>query len=122
MPGRAKSIAEKTTDYKRAHDALMVHAVLAYLAELEKPYPSRRGLRTICKDFSQLYFDETGVHMPLSFATLSRLASGRRIREEANEHRRWLTPIEEDIVVTFTIEMGACGFSLSHHRLKEHVD
>jgi hypothetical protein len=33
----------------------------AYLAELEKPYRSRRGLRTICKDFEQLYFEEMGV-------------------------------------------------------------
>jgi hypothetical protein len=47
---------------------------------------------------------------------------GGRNREEANEHRRWLTSIEEDIIVTFTIEMGARGFPLSHRRLKEHVD
>jgi hypothetical protein len=120
--GRAKSTAEKTTVYKQAHDELMSRAVSAYLAELEKPYRSRRGLRTICKDFEQLYFEEMGVRIPLSFSTLSRLASGGRNREEANEHRRWLTSIEEDIIVTFTIEMGARGFPLSHRRLKEHVD
>jgi hypothetical protein len=122
MVGRAKSIAEKATVSKRAHDELMAQAVSAYLAELEKPYRSRRGLRTICKDFEQLYFDEKGVHIPLSFATLGRLASGGCNQEEANEHRRWLTPVEEDIVATFTIEMGARGFPLSHRRLKEHVD
>jgi len=100
----------------------MAHAVLAYLAELEKPCCSRRGLRTICRDFEQLHFDEKGVRIPLSFSTLGRLADGGHNREEANEHRRWLTPIEEDIVVTFAIEMGTRGFPLSHRRLKEHVD
>jgi len=100
----------------------MAHAGLAYLAELEKLYHSCHRLRTICKDFEQLYFNEKGVHIPLSFATLGRLADGGRNQEEANEHRRWLTPTEEDIIVTFAIEMGARGFPLSHRRLKEHVD
>jgi hypothetical protein len=122
MAGRPKSIAEKAKICKRDHDALMARAVSAYLAELEKPYRTRRGLRTVCRDFEQLYFNEMGVHIPLSFATLNRLASGGRNREEANEHRCWLTPIEEDIITTFTIEMGARGFPLSHRRLKEHVD
>jgi len=122
MPGRPRSIAAKDLSYKRAHDALMARAVQAYLAELDKPYCGRRGLRTICKDFEQLYLEEKGIHIPLSFATLGRLADGGRNREEANEHRCWLTPIEEDIIATFSIEMGARSFPLSHRRLKEHVD
>ena len=122
MVGRPKSIAEKAKISKREHDALMARAVSAYLVELEKPYHSRRGLRTVCRDFEKLYFDEMGIRIPLSFVTLNRLASGGRTREEANEHRCWLTPTEEDIVATFTIKMGARGFPLSHRRLKEHVD
>jgi hypothetical protein len=122
MVGRSKSIAEKATINKKAHDDLMARAVEAYLMELEKPYRGRRGLRTICRDFEQIYFEEKGVRIPLSFATLGRLADGRRTRSEANEHRRWLTPIEDDIIVNFCIEIGARGFPLNHQRLKEHVD
>jgi len=77
----------------------MAHAVLAYLAELEKPYHGHHGLCTICKDFEQLYYKEKGVCIPLSFATLGQLAEGDRNWEEANEHRHWLTPIKEDIIV-----------------------
>jgi len=122
MVGRAKSIAEKAAFTKRQHDALMSRAVVAYLAELEKPNRGRRGLRTICRDFEQLHLNETGLFIPLSFATLSRLADGGRTREEANLHRRWLTTIEEDLIVSFVIEMGARGFPLSHRRIKEHVN
>jgi len=122
MVGRAKSIAKKVAFTKRQHNALLASAVKAYLAELEKPYGGRRGLHTICRDFEQLHFNETGLFIPLSFATLSRLADGSRTREEANLHRRWLTTIEEDLIVSFIIEMGACGFAPSHHRIKEHVD
>jgi hypothetical protein len=122
MVGRPKSMAEKAMFSKQEHDDLMERAVQAYLAELEKPYRSRRGLRTICRDFEQLYLEEKGDHIHLSFATLGRLASGHHSRSEANEHRRWLTPIEDDIIVAFSIEIGARGFPLSHRRLKEHVD
>lgn len=122
MVGRPKSTAEKAMLNKQEHDDLMGRAVEAYLTELEKPYRGRRGLRTICRDFEQIYFDEKGVCIHLSFATLGRLADGRLTRSEANEHRRWLTPIEDDIIVAFSIEIGARGFPLSHRRLKEHVD
>jgi len=122
MVGRPKSIAEKAAFTKRQHDALMARATKAYLGELEKPYRDRHGLRVICRDFEQLHFNETGLFIPLSFATLSRLADGGHTREEANLHRRWLTPIEEDLIVSFIIEMGARGFPPSHRRIKEHVD
>jgi hypothetical protein len=66
----------------------MARAVQAYLAKLDKPYRGHCGLRTICKDFEQLYLEEKGVHIPLRFATLGQLADGGHNREEANEHRR----------------------------------
>jgi hypothetical protein len=122
MVGRSKSIAEKAAIKKKAHDDLMARAVKAYLIELEKLHKGRCGLRTICRDFEQIYLEEMGVRIPLSFATLNRLADGGRMRSEANEHRRWLTPIEDDIIVNFCIEIGARGFPLNHQRLKEHVD
>ena len=37
-------------------------------------------------------------------------------------HCHWLTTIEEDLIVSFVIKMGACGFPLSHCRIKEHVN
>ena len=55
MPGRPRSIAAKDLSYKRAHDALMARAVQAYLAELDKPYRGRRGLRTICKEIGRAH-------------------------------------------------------------------
>jgi hypothetical protein len=122
MVGQSKSMAEKAMFNKKAHDDLMACAVQAYLNKLKKPYRGRRGLCMICKDFEQLYFEEKGVHIHLSFATLGQLASGHQTRSEANEHCRWLTPIEDDIIVAFSIEIGARGFPLSHHHLKDHVD
>ena len=98
-------MAEKAMFNKKAHDDLITHVVQAYLTKLEKPYRDCHGLCTICMDFEQLYFDETGVRIHLSFATLGQLASGFQTRLEANEHCRWLTPIEDDIIVAFSIEM-----------------
>ena len=122
MGGRAKSIVAKDAFTKRQHDALMSCAVVAYLAELEKPYHGCCGLHTICRDFEQLHLNKMGLFIPLSFATLSRLADGGHTREEANSHRHWLTTIEEDLIVSFVIEMGAHGFPLSHCCIKEHVN
>jgi hypothetical protein len=123
MPGRAKSMDEKAIINKREHDALMASAVAAYLVELDKPdFRTRRGLRSICRDFEKLYCDEKGVTIHLSYSTLSRLADGGHTREQANDHRRWLTPIEESIVVNFVIEMASQGWPESHCRIKEHVD
>jgi len=123
MPGRAKSMDEKAIINKREHDALMACAVAAYLAELDKPnFCTRRGLRTICRDFEKLYYDEKGVPIHLSYSTLCRLADGGHTREQANDHRRWLTPIEESIVANFLIEMASQGWPESHRRIKEHVD
>ena len=63
-------MAEKATIDKREHDALMARAVLAYHTELKKPdHRSRCGLRTICKDFEKLYYDEKGIRIHLSFST-----------------------------------------------------
>ena len=116
-------MAEKATIDKREHDALMARAVLAYRTELKKPdHRSRRGLRTICKDFEKLYYDEKGIRIHLSFSTLNRLVDGGKTREQANAIRRWLTDIEERIVVDFLIEMAVQGWPVSHRRLKEHVD
>jgi len=115
-------MAAKAAYSKQEHDYLMARAVKAYQAELKKPYHGRHGLCTICKDFEQLYYEEMGVCIPLIFATLGQLADGGNTRAKANENRCWLTPIEEEVIATFSIEIGTRGFGLSHHHLKEHVD
>ncbi|CAA7271870.1 unnamed protein product [Cyclocybe aegerita] len=118
MVGRPKSLAQRQQEAKRAHEALMSRAVEAYRAELEKPdHRARRGLRTICKDFEQLYFEETGDRIRLSHMTLSRLADGGLTRVQANATRSWLSKGEEDVVVEFILDMAARGWPL-----KEHVD
>ena len=123
MPGRAKSMDEKAIINKREHDGLMASAVAAYLVELDKPdFRTRRGLCTICGDFEKLYYDEKGVSIHLNHSTLCRLADGGHTRSQANDHRRWLTPIEESIVVNFIIEMASQGWPESHRRIKEHID
>ncbi|KAJ3493097.1 hypothetical protein NLJ89_g11092 [Agrocybe chaxingu] len=123
MVGRPKSLAQQQQEAKRAHEALMSRAVEAYHAELEKPdHCARRGLRTICKDFKQLYFEETGDQIHLSHMTLSQLADGGLTQVQANATRSWLSKGEEDVVVEFILDMAAHGWPLSHRRLKEHVD
>ena len=123
MPGRAKSDVEKHLAAKRIHDAWMAQAVTAYHKEQKKtPKKSRRGLRTICKEFEDLYFSQTGKTIKLCHMTLKRLAEGGKTREKANANRRWLTDSEEDVVIDFISEMADRGFPLSHRRLKEHVD
>jgi hypothetical protein len=123
MPGRAKSLAEKAAVMRRQHDDLMSRALQAYLTELKNPnHHARRGLRKICRDFENLYFNETGVKISLSHATLARLSDGGHTRMEAQEHRRWLTNIEEDVVVDFLLEMGQLGWPENHRRIREHVN
>jgi hypothetical protein len=58
----------------------------------------------------------------LSKSTLQRRVTGGLSRRQGHEHESWITKVEADIVVTFTIECADRGFPLSHRRLKEHVD
>jgi hypothetical protein len=123
MTGCAKSDVEKHLAAKRVHDAWMARAIIAYNEEQKKtPVKSRRGLCTICKEFEDLYFSQTGKTLKLSHMTLKHLAAGGMTREKANANWRWLTDSEEDIVIDFISEMADRRFPLSHRRLKEHVD
>jgi hypothetical protein len=108
---------------RQQHDDLMSRTLQAYLTELKNPnHRARRGLHKICRDFENLYFNETGVKISLSHATLARLSDGGHTCLEAQEHRRWLTNIEEDVVVDFLLEMGQLGWPENHRRIREHVN
>ncbi|KAG2342821.1 hypothetical protein BDR05DRAFT_885338, partial [Suillus weaverae] len=86
------------------------------------PYQRHRGAQTICSDFQQLYYNETGKSVKLSHSTLIRLAAGGMSKAQSNTRLTWLTDEETDIVIHYIIEMGNHGFPLSYWRLKEHVD
>lgn len=124
MPGRAKSKTAKSAEERRGYDALMAHAVRAYRAELEKPENGcrRRGLRTICKDFEDIYYHETGKQIKLVHSTLNKLADGGRTKVQAGAERSWLDPPEVETVITFITENAGRGFPDSKRRIKEHVD
>lgn len=63
----------------------MARAVAAYQIKLAKgPYQQRRGARTICSDFQQLYYNETGKSVKLSHSTLIRLAAGGMTKTQSN--------------------------------------
>lgn len=39
-----------------------------------------------------------------------------------NAEKSWLTAEETRVIIHYVVEVAACGFPLSHRRLKEHVD
>lgn len=123
MARHAKSIAAKRVAIQHASAEVYQRAVDAYRAELAKPKDvPRHGLRVICAMIATLYREETGKSVKLSHTTLNRYVDGGKTRQEANGDRAWLTPGEEEVVITFILEMARRGFPLSHQRLKEHVD
>ncbi|KAF9230795.1 hypothetical protein BU15DRAFT_29921, partial [Melanogaster broomeanus] len=85
MPGHAKSDSKKRQITHEAHDGLMAQAVHAYQIELAKgPLQQKRGARTICTDFEQIYYNEYGKQIKLSHSTLIRLAGGGISKSQSN--------------------------------------
>ena len=97
-------------------------AVIRYKHEIQtKKKP--RGARTICREVQADCFRETKKTIQISKTTVLAHANGwESIREFNANTKRWLTPVEEEAVVQFTIDTAQRGFPLSHRRLKEHVD
>ncbi len=122
MPGRAKSDAQKQQNERKQHDDLMQRAILAYQAELKKPVGRPKGARVICRDFMNLYRQETGKTISLCYQTLLQRAEGQQTRADRGAAESWLKKGEVDIVISYVQEMERRGFPLSHRRLKEHVD
>jgi hypothetical protein len=82
----------------------------------------RKSMRTVCYDFEQLFYNETGNRIKLSPSVLDRLVKGGCTLQQARDEKTHLTPAETDLVIKFVVECGDRGFPLSHRRLKEHVD
>lgn len=122
MTGRSKSQLEKDYARRRRIDDYMSRAVAAHQARKKKVVKDQIGLRTLCSQYSELCFEETGERIQLNFMTLKRHSEGGTTRQEANEDLRWLTDAEETLLVNFLNDMGARGFPYSHKRTKEVVD
>ena len=58
----------------------------------------------------------------INYARLVRGARGVKSQAEENASHGWLSDGEVEVVIDYIIELGNCGFPLSHWRLKEHVD
>lgn len=120
MVGRPKSqdLARKlASDFKAKWEAI---AVKRYLAELEKKEP--RGLRTIIAEVQAECFEQTRVSVPLARSSVQNRANGMQSLREFNAKKQWLTPEEEDQIVTFAIETARRGFPLTNRHLKEYAD
>ncbi|KIK76169.1 hypothetical protein PAXRUDRAFT_170721, partial [Paxillus rubicundulus Ve08.2h10] len=55
-------------------------------------------------------------------AVIWRLQGGRSCQQAKSENHAWLTPKEEENIVTYLLDLAAWGFPLTHKTLKLHVD
>ena len=76
----------------------------------------------VAKEFTERIKAETGKDIAINYAWLIWGAKGIKSRAEENASCGWLNDGEVDVVIDYIIELGNCGFPLSHQRLKEHVD
>jgi len=117
MAGWAKS------QLKKSHTSCWNHAIQAYDAKKQKKILKQHvGLCTICRQFEEMYYDETSEIIKLCHMTLKCLAEGGMTWEEANQDRSWLNETEAKILIDFINEMAGCGFPYSHKHVKEAVD
>jgi len=58
----------------------------------------------------------------LNHNTLANYVKGGKSLTQFNAEKAWLTETEMKVVIDYTLKFGDCGFPLSHHHLKEHVD
>jgi hypothetical protein len=120
MTAKAKSDTKKAQIARDAYESLKLQAIEVYRCELKKI--KGKGARTVAKDFVELFKQETGKDVKLSYATLIRGAQGRRSRAEPNAARSWLKEGETKVIIEYIAELGNRGFPLSHRRLREHVN
>ena len=120
MAGQPLSDTKKAQNARDVYQNLKAQAIEAYKNEYTKP--NGKGAHTVAQDFVDLYRKETGMTVKLCYNTLICGAAGGRSRAEANGAKSWLTKEETTVVITYITELGNHRFSLSHQRLKEHVD
>ena len=121
MAGWAKSQLEKLHTACWDHAALMACAFQAYEVEQQKS-KKHAGLCMICRQFEEMYFQETGERIKLCHMTVKHLAQGGMTQEEANQDRTWLNATKAQILIDFINKMAGCGFPYSHRHVKEAVD
>ncbi|KAJ3847551.1 hypothetical protein EV368DRAFT_25060, partial [Lentinula lateritia] len=124
MVGRPQSKALETQKNYQILDNLEREALRRYREEHDRELGEgerHKGARKICDEVSDEHFQTTKTRIKLNHTTLLNHFNGGTTMSDFNRTKRWLTAAEEDIVVTYAIEMAAHGFPLSPRRLREHA-
>ncbi|KZT09186.1 uncharacterized protein LAESUDRAFT_647386 [Laetiporus sulphureus 93-53] len=122
MVGQALAATKKTQIARDEKEKLINHAIKLYQAEqLKPPEQHKQGLRRICVQVKESHRKATGKVVRLNHATLMNRVKGGRALVDFNQEKSWLTSEEVDHVITYTLELAARGFPLSHRRLQEQV-
>jgi len=122
MVRRAKSQLEKDYTHWLTINNYMSSAVSAHQAQKKQALKDQIGLHTLCSQYSELCFEETGMQIKLNHMTLKQHSEGGTMSQEANQATAWLTADEETTIIEFIKEMASCGFPYSHKWTKEVVD
>lgn len=121
MVGRAKSIAQKTTETIAITERYMETAMEIYRMEQMK-IGAKMGLVAVCRYTEKLCQEENGVEIRLSKSSLERRLKGVKSQARSNAEKGWLTEEESDTVIQFAIDMANEGWPLSKGRLVAHVN
>ena len=106
MVGHAKSQEVKNHEKREATDELYAQAKDLYIAEHKDPVNNARSYMKICDDVSKEHFERTGKHIQLSSSTLRRHVNGGRTKSETSAQRSHFTKEEQEVIVTFAIDMA----------------
>lgn len=87
MTGQSKSQLEKDYARRRQIDDYMSRAVATHQAQKKRVLKDQIGLCTLCSQYNELCFEETGEHIQLNFMTLKRHSEGGATRQKNNEDR-----------------------------------
>jgi hypothetical protein len=112
MPFKALSERVKAIKKAKLKDARMREAVDAYRHEQQKPAESRKGARTIAKEFG----------IENQWKTIVNRYNGGRSHKEAHEEKQKLTPAEEATLVGFIFESADWGFPQTLRNIKEYAN
>ncbi len=121
MVGRSKSLALQALEQSQEKEIVLQRAVELY-QKLQDEGGAHKGLRWVCREVQQQYFNETGKSILPVYVTLKRRLEGMPSARESNQARGWLKQPETEAITAFAIACGNRGFPLSHDRLREHIN
>lgn len=123
MVGKAKlEELKRRIDHKEV-DGLMDRAIKLYLNEQQAQGSEKKmGYHKVCEKVKENHGKETGHTVKLNHNTLANRVKGGKSLSQFNVEKAWLTEMETQIVIDYTLECADCRFPLSHRHLKEHVD